>query len=174
MLRKTFPHPYMTVLLVFVWLMLNNAVTLGGIVFGLILATIIPLATAAYWPDRPRIHSPFKAAAYVLLVLWDICVANVLVARIVLFMPNARLRPAWVSVPLDLRFLATSRTPLEEEVAAGRFRADLLYRLAVVRLHVPPLSARREDVPLLFLKLLAEAAIRHRVEPAPPPPQRSM
>lgn len=73
-------------------------------------------------------------------------------------------------LPLDVRFMATSRVALEDEVAAGRFRADLLYRLAVVTLHVPPLSARREDIPLLFLKLLAEAAARHRIDPREPAP----
>ena len=73
-------------------------------------------------------------------------------------------------VPLDVRFLATSRVPLEDEVAAGRFRADLLYRLNVVTLAVPPLSARREDVGLLFLRLLSEAAARHRRAPVEAPP----
>jgi len=73
-------------------------------------------------------------------------------------------------VDLDLRFMATSRVPLEAEVAAGRFRADLLYRLNVVTLQVPTLAARREDVALLFLKLLAEAGARHRIEPPPVPP----
>lgn len=73
-------------------------------------------------------------------------------------------------VPLDLRFIATARVPLEAEVQAGRFRADLLYRLNVVTLQVPPLSARREDVPLLFLRLLAEAARRHRTDPPEVPP----
>jgi two-component system C4-dicarboxylate transport response regulator DctD len=73
-------------------------------------------------------------------------------------------------VPLDVRFLATSRVALEDEVARGGFRADLLYRLNVVTLQVPPLSARREDVALLFLKLVAEAAARHRREPVDPPP----
>ncbi|MFN3955484.1 MAG: sigma-54-dependent transcriptional regulator [Pararhodobacter sp.] len=72
--------------------------------------------------------------------------------------------------PLDLRFIATSRAPLEDEVAAGRFRADLFYRLNVVSLRVPPLSERREDIPLLFTRLLAEAASRHRVEPMSPAP----
>lgn len=72
---------------------------------------------------------------------------------------------------LDLRFLATSRQPLEEEVAAGRFRADLLYRLNVVTLHVPPLTARREDIQLLFIKLVQEAAARYRRPAAPVPPQ---
>jgi two-component system C4-dicarboxylate transport response regulator DctD len=69
------------------------------------------------------------------------------------------------AIPLDLRFMATARVPLETEVEAGRFRADLLYRLNVVTLPVPPLSARREDIPLLFLRLLAEAASRHRTDP---------
>lgn len=74
------------------------------------------------------------------------------------------------SRPVDIRILATSRAPLEPEVAAGRFRADLFYRLAVVSLTVPPLSARREDIPLLFARLLAEAAARHRIEARPPTP----
>jgi two-component system C4-dicarboxylate transport response regulator DctD len=73
--------------------------------------------------------------------------------------------------PLDVRFMATSKVNLEDEVAAGRFRADLLYRLNVVTLNVLPLSARREDIPLLFLKLVNEAAVRHRREPVPVPPQ---
>lgn len=74
------------------------------------------------------------------------------------------------ALPLDVRFMATARVPLEAEVEAGRFRADLLYRLNVVTLQVPPLSARREDIPLLFLRLLSEAASRHRSDPAPVPP----
>jgi two-component system C4-dicarboxylate transport response regulator DctD len=74
-------------------------------------------------------------------------------------------------VALDVRFLATSRVALETEVAAGRFRGDLLYRLNVVTLAVPALSQRREDVALLFLKLVAEAATRHRLDPRDPPPR---
>ncbi len=70
--------------------------------------------------------------------------------------------------PVDIRFIATSRSPLEDEVAAGRFRADLFYRLAVVSLTVPPLSARPEDIPLLFSRLLTEAAARQRVDPVTP------
>jgi len=72
--------------------------------------------------------------------------------------------------PLDIRILATSRTPLGPEVAAGRFRADLFYRLDVVSLTVPPLSVRAEDIPILFARLLAEAAARQRVEPPVPGP----
>jgi len=71
---------------------------------------------------------------------------------------------------LDIRIIATARVPLIDEVDAGRFRADLLYRLNVVTLDVPPLSDRREDIALLFLRLLIEAAARHRIDAAPEVP----
>ena len=65
-------------------------------------------------------------------------------------------------VPLDVRFIALSKVDLEEEVATERFRAELLYRLNVVTLKMPPLAQRREDIPLLFLQLVREAAARYR------------
>jgi two-component system C4-dicarboxylate transport response regulator DctD len=75
------------------------------------------------------------------------------------------------AVPLDVRFIATSKADLEAEVAAGRFRADLYYRLNVVTLRLPALAARREDVPLLFLQLVNEAAARYRRDDIQVPPQ---
>ena len=74
-------------------------------------------------------------------------------------------------VALDVRFIATSKVDLAGEVAAGRFRADLFYRLNVAILRVPPVSARREDVPTLFLQLAREAAARHGVEDRVPSPE---
>ncbi|MGK9052680.1 sigma-54-dependent transcriptional regulator [Neorhizobium petrolearium] len=65
------------------------------------------------------------------------------------------------TVPLDVRFIATSKVDLEAEVAAGRFRADLFYRLNVATIHVPSLMQRRADIPLLFLQLVREAAARY-------------
>ncbi len=64
-------------------------------------------------------------------------------------------------VPLDVRFIATSKVDLEAEVAGGRFRADLFYRLNVATIHVPSLAQRRADIPLLFLQLVREAAARY-------------
>lgn len=68
---------------------------------------------------------------------------------------------------LDLRILAAAKEDLAATVQAGAFREDLYYRLNVVRLRVPPLRERREDVPLLFAHFLRRAGDRHGVEPAP-------
>lgn len=53
-------------------------------------------------------------------------------------------------IPIDVRIVATCRTPLGDEVRAGRFREDLLYRLAVVDVEVPPLARRLDDLPELI------------------------
>ncbi len=58
--------------------------------------------------------------------------------------------------PADVRIVAASHASLEEAVAAGRFREDLFFRLAVLGLHVPPLRARQADVLPLFERFLRE------------------
>ncbi|WP_224815105.1 sigma-54 dependent transcriptional regulator [Hasllibacter sp. MH4015] len=64
-------------------------------------------------------------------------------------------------VALDLRVVAASKRALAEAVAEGSFRDDLLYRLNVFTLRLPPLSARREDIPGLYQILLAKASAQH-------------
>jgi two-component system, NtrC family, response regulator AtoC len=59
---------------------------------------------------------------------------------------------------VDVRVIAATNKPLEQAVAAKQFREDLFYRLNVVRIHLPPLRDRRDDIPLLvnyFLKKIA-------------------
>jgi len=65
------------------------------------------------------------------------------------------------TVKLDVRVICASHRKLEEEVAAGRFREDLFYRLNVVALHLPALAQRREDVPLLAGHFCAALAQRY-------------
>jgi len=113
MLRKLLPHPFLTLMLIMVWQMLVNKLTLGNLLLGTVLALFIPIITSPYWPNRPKLRSAPRIVEYILVVLWDICVANVQVAYVILFKTNANTKPAWISIPLELR------TPEAITVLAG-------------------------------------------------------
>ncbi len=62
---------------------------------------------------------------------------------------------------IDVRVISASHRKLDDEVAAGRFREDLFYRLNVVGLHLPALAERREDIPLLAHHFMVTLAQRY-------------
>ncbi len=62
------------------------------------------------------------------------------------------------AIPIDSRLLAATNRDLEEEIKRGNFRSDLFYRLNVISIHLPPLRARRDDIPLLVESFLDRAA----------------
>ena len=149
-MRRLFPHPYLSLTLVILWFLLVNQWKIGSLVLAAFLATVIPLLTAAWWPDRPRIKRPLGLAAYGLLVLWDVIVANFQVARIILFMPNARIKSAWITVPIDLTtpeaitLLAGTIT-----MTPGTLTADMSScgrALLIHSLHAPDPDAIRDEI----------------------------
>jgi multicomponent K+:H+ antiporter subunit E len=150
MIRALLPHPLLSLTLLLTWILLVNNARPGNVVLGVVLGLVIPWLTAAYWPNSPRIRHPLALVAYIALVIWDIILANIAVAKIVLFMPNRNIRSAWITVPLDLRtpeaiamlagtITLTPGTVTADMSACGR-------ALLIHSLHAPDPDAIRDEI----------------------------
>lgn len=102
LLRKIFPHPILTLILTIVWLLLNNNLSFGQIILGGIVATFVPFFTSRFWPEKICIRKPLVLLNYIVKVVWDILVANIVVAKLVLG-PNSRLNPGFLVIELDIK-----------------------------------------------------------------------
>jgi len=82
--------------------------------------------------------------------------------KLLRFLEEGEILPVGDSRPqkVDVRVIAATNADLEQRVAEGRFREDLFYRLAVIRIHVPPLRERAEEIPHLVAYFLRESADR--------------
>lgn len=161
--RWLMPHPFLTLLLTLVWILLQNEISAGMVVFGLILGILIPWGTSIWWPDTPKGFRLGKMIPYCLLVILDILVANVEVAWIVLTVPNSKLKPAWIVIPLDLRqpeaitMLAGTIT-----LTPGTVSADLSDKgrsLLVHVLHTNDPDGVRDDIKSRYERRLKEIFI---------------
>jgi two-component system nitrogen regulation response regulator NtrX len=68
-------------------------------------------------------------------------------------------------ISVDVRVIAATNKTLENEIAAGKFREDLYYRLNVVPIHVPPIRERREDIPMLAQYFASTLSAREGIPP---------
>ena len=149
-MKRLFPHPLLSLLLFVTWMLLVNQIKLGSMVLALILAIAIPLLTAPYWPNRPVIRNIPAFAAYLLLVMWDIIVANIQVAKIILFYRNDQIKSAWIPVPIELRtpeaitMLAGTITMTPGTVTADMSSCGRV--LLIHSLHAPDPDAIRDDI----------------------------
>lgn len=103
MLTRLFPHPGLSVMLGAVWLLLFNSLSFGQLFLAVIVAVLVPVLTAPFWPNRPRLRFGWGMAEYAMVVLWDIVTANFHVARLILFRRSRDLRSRWLVIPLELR-----------------------------------------------------------------------
>ena len=102
MTRRFLPHPRLSLFVTLIWLALVNEISAGAVLMGLALGVLMPILTGPFWPDPPRLRHPLKLLGYCGVVLWDIVVANLQVARLILRVPNDQLRSRYVTVPLEL------------------------------------------------------------------------
>jgi|TARA_B110000902_G_C14187303_1_gene542807 multicomponent K+:H+ antiporter subunit E len=143
-----------------VWTILQNEVSSGMVVFGILLGVIIPWGTSIWWPDTPKGFHLGKMITYSILVVWDIIIANIQVAWIVLSVPNSKLKPAWIVIPLELHqpeaitILAGTIT-----LTPGTVSADLSdggHSLLVHVLHTDDPDAVTEEIMTRYQRRLKE------------------
>ncbi|WP_456377972.1 Na+/H+ antiporter subunit E [Thiolapillus sp.] len=148
-LSKLFPHPILTLALWGVWLLLNNTVGAGHIVLGLLLAILIPFLTSGFWPEKNRIQAPFTLLKYLGVVLWDILVANMAVAKLILGR-NRDLRPGFFYVDLDIQTpIGISLLANTISLTPGTVSCDLTEdrsRLLVHALHIEDIPAAVKEI----------------------------
>ncbi len=102
MIARLVPQPMLTIVLAIAWLLLVNEISAGHAVLGLLIGIAVPWMTSTYWPDRTVPRKPLLVIEYILVVLWDIVVSNITVARLILFRRGDGLRSRFVTVPLEL------------------------------------------------------------------------
>jgi multicomponent K+:H+ antiporter subunit E len=131
-LIRWFPHPLVSVIVFLSWLMLSNSIEAGSVVFAALIAIIIPRMVRPFIDYTPDIHW-WPAIKLLFVVLWDIVISNIHVAKLVLG-PTKNLHPKWFRVPLETKheevnaLLAMIITTTPGTVTAGidQERGDIL------------------------------------------------
>lgn len=124
-MRRWLPRPFLSLVLLLAWLLVTNSIAPGQILLGLVAGLLIPLFTDRFCPDRPRLRHPQRLLGYLAMVLFDILVANLVVARLILG-PRGRLRSEFVEVPLALSDpLAVTLLASTVSLTPGTVSADL-------------------------------------------------
>lgn len=102
MKRHWFAHPVLSVITGGVWLLLQGSVTVATLLWAVILGLGLPWLAGPFLSSGTRLHAVGRAFRLLVVVLWDIVVANLAVAWLAIN-PASRPQPAWVRVPLDIR-----------------------------------------------------------------------
>jgi multicomponent K+:H+ antiporter subunit E len=100
--QRWLPHPVLSGILVCLWLALINHFELGSLLVGIVLGIGIPHLTHQVWTTSPAVRSWWRVVEFAAIVAWDVVVANLQVAWLILFKPADQLRSRWFRVPLEL------------------------------------------------------------------------
>jgi multicomponent K+:H+ antiporter subunit E len=165
--RRWFPHPTLSIFMLLLWLLLANSISVGQLLLGSILAWIIPWLTQSFWPESLRIYKPLLLVKFMAVLVWDIVVANLVLALRILG-PLHKLQPAFMRVPLDIEQEFTI-TLLASTISLtpGTVSADLNMEgrfLLVHSLHVNDIDAAIAEI-----KQRYEAPLKEVFECSPQP-----
>jgi len=152
-----FPHKLLSVFMLLLWLLMVNSIAPGQWLLGALLAWLIPYLTQSFWPQSMALSSPMLVVRFVLVVLWDVVVANIQVAIWILG-PQKKLQPGFMKIPLlleqDFTITLLANTI---SISPGTVTVDLQMEegyLLVHSLHVTDVDAaiaeikRRYEAPL--------------------------
>lgn len=148
---RLLPYPLLSLTLALVWLLLQNSFSVGQIVLGVVFGLVIPLLSRQFWPQRSPLWSPWLTLRLTGRLLWDILVANVIVARLVLG-PRRNLQPAFIEVPAELDDpLALSLLASAISLTPGTVSVDVREHDRVILVH----SLHVEDPQALVAQIKA-------------------
>ncbi len=138
------------------------SVNCAAIPYNLMESELFGYEKGAFTGANQRMKGKFELANGGTLLLDEIGDMDIgMQAKILRVLEERKIMPlgSETPIPLDIRFLAATNLDLEEEVEKGNFREDLLFRLKVITIEVPPLRDRKEDIPILtqhFFKQIFE------------------
>jgi multicomponent K+:H+ antiporter subunit E len=103
MMSRLVSRPLIAAVCAITFVSLNNEITVGAVLFGAALGLVIAHLTDRFWPAPPRLKKPLAILAYLGVVVKDILISNIEVAKLVLFRRGSELRSQFITIPLDLR-----------------------------------------------------------------------
>ncbi|MEX0614934.1 MAG: Na+/H+ antiporter subunit E, partial [Methylophaga sp.] len=143
----------------FIWLLLNNTASAGHMVLGALLAIFIPWFTSSFWPEMVRIRKPWLLIKYVAFVLWEIMIANMVVAKMILGRAD-KLQPGFIAYQLQLQSpVAISLLANTISLTPGTVSCDLSEdggTLLIHALHIGDAAAIKADIARKFEQPLKE------------------
>ncbi|MDF0748768.1 Na+/H+ antiporter subunit E [Marinobacter sp. 71-i] len=155
--RLSFPQPYLSLILFVVWQFLSDGMSGASIVMGFVLAWLIPQLTRSFWPDPPAFVRPWKLPFYLALVLYDIVIASISVARLIL--SGRQPKPVLVSYPLELTHpLAISMLASTISLTPGTVSADVSDDRALLLIHA--LDAESDEEVINAIRTRYEARLK--------------
>lgn len=158
-LPRMFPHPLLSFILWAIWLLLNNTMAMGHVVLGGLLAILIPWVTSSFWPEKIVIKRPLLLIKFILVVLFEIMIANVVVAKLILGRSN-KLNPGFIQYELQLQSpvgigLLANTISLTPGTVSCDLSADRRF-LLIHSLHIEDAATIKADIHRKFERPLKE------------------
>ena len=158
-LSRWVPHTVLSLFLLITWLLLNNTISIGHIVFGTVFAILIPWFTTRFWPEKICLGSPKVIIKFFFIVIYDIIKANITVAKLILG-PKEYLNPGFLEVDLDIKNpLGISVLASTISLTPGTVSSDLSFdkkTLIVHFLHIEDKKAEIQEIKKRYEKPLME------------------